>query len=62
MKSLELGSVLVSVGIAVSVFHINLLLVNRNRAPKVAYGVGLLGGVVLLNIGSNLIASSLRQV
>ena len=57
----RLGLGFIAAGLAVSAFHLNLLLVNRDKTPKLAYGVGVLGGVVMLNVGSNRIASSLHQ-
>jgi hypothetical protein len=52
---------LIAGGLVVSAFHLNLLLVNRNKAPVLAYGLGVLGGVVFINVGSNLIATNLDR-
>tara|TARA_B100000925_G_C21708114_1_gene345366 strand:- start:89 stop:283 length:195 start_codon:yes stop_codon:yes gene_type:complete len=61
MNSAKLGVLLIAGGLVVSAFHLNLLLVNRNKAPVLAYGLGVLGGVVFINVGSNLIATNLDR-
>ncbi len=60
-RDAKLGIGFITAGLAVSAFHLNLLFVNRDKTPVLAYGMGVLGGVVMLNIGSNLIASALHQ-
>ncbi len=61
MNSAKLGILLIAGGLVVSAFHLNLLLVERNRGPVLAYGLGVLGGVVFINVGSNLIATNLDR-
>ena len=58
MQSLTLGFILIGVGIAVSAYHINRIFSNK---PRVEYFVGVVCGLLFLNIGSNLVATGLHE-
>jgi len=58
MQSIQLGSILIGIGIAVSAYHINRIFSNK---PRVEYFIGVVCGLLFLNIGSNLVASGLHD-
>ena len=58
MQSLTLGFILIGVGIAVSAYHINRIFSNK---PRVEYFIGVVCGLLFLNIGSNLVATGLHE-
>jgi len=59
MQSLTLGFILIGVGIAVSAYHINRIFSNK---PRVEYFIGVVCGLLFLNIGSNLVATGLQDI
>ena len=58
MQSLGLGLILIGVGIAVSAYHINRIFSDK---PRVEYFIGIVCGLLFLNIGSNLVATGLHE-
>jgi len=58
MQSITLGFCFVGVGIAVSAYHINRIFSNK---PRVEYFIGIVCGILFLNIGSNLVATGLHD-
>ena len=58
MESLQLGSILIGIGIAVSSYHINRIFSGK---PRIEYFIGVVCGLLFLNIGSNLVATGLHE-
>ena len=58
MESLTLGFCFIDVGVAVSAYHINRIF---SAKPRVEYFVGIVFGILFLNIGSNLVATGLHD-
>ena len=58
MQSLTLGFALIGVGVAVSAYHINRIFSDK---PKVECFIGIVCGILFLNIGSNLVATGLHD-
>jgi len=58
MDSISAGSVLIVIGIAVSAYHINRIL---GAKPRIEYFIGVVCGLLFINIGSNLVGSGLHD-
>ena len=58
MDSISLGSILIVIGTAVSAYHINRVFGGK---PRIEYFIGIVCGLLFINVGSNLLAGGLHD-